>query len=305
MARSVREWPRRRPRGSRSGPVNVDRQEPVSIVDAGVVGHERVRQRAAADPVAAALMAEFVESLADNPFSRSQMMCAVRDEDLLGLCLAAGNLVPLGLPPEAMTPIADHVRRHGLRFSSMVGSADQVMSLWPLLRRHLGTPRDIRPDQPSLMIDHDPPLQADPRVRPGRVDDLDILIPACVSMFTEEVGYSPLTAGGGYERRVRHLVDQGRSLVRVAEGPQGREVVFKAEIGTVGLGVAQVQGVWVNPRYRGRGLAAPGMAAVVQHARAIFAPAVSLYVNSYNAAALATYRSAGFRRVGTFATILL
>lgn len=301
----MREWPRRRPRRSRTGHLRLVRDESVSIVDARAAGHERVRHRAAQDPVAAALMAEFVESLADNPLSRSQMMCAVREEQVLGLCLVAGNLVPLGLPPEAMAPMADHVRRRGLRFSSLVGSAEQVMSLWPLLRGHLGTPRDIRPDQPSLMIDHDPLVQADQQVRPGRAEDLDILVPACVAMFTEEVGYSPLSAGGGYERRVRHLVDQGRSLVRIEEGPQGREVVFKAEIGTVGLGVAQVQGVWVNPRYRGRGLAAPGMAAVIEYARDTFAPAVSLYVNSYNTAALATYRRVGFRRVGTFATILL
>ncbi|WP_434080788.1 GNAT family N-acetyltransferase [Sanguibacter sp. Z1732] len=100
-------------------------------------------------------------------------------------------------------------------------------------------------------------------------------------------------------------MNQGRSLVRIDEGPRGREVVFKAELGTVGLGVAQVQGVWVHPRHRGRGLAAPGMAAVIHHARAHFAPIVSLYVNSYNTSALATYHRAGFRQVGTFATILL
>lgn len=277
----------------------------VTIVTADAVAPEQVRARAMQDPVAAALMAEFIESMGRNHFSRGQMWCAVRDGEVVRLCLAAGNLVPLGLPPGAFEHVAQRVRGRGRRFSSLVGPADQVMTLWPLVQRQLGQAREVRSDQPSLMIDHEPAIDPDPRVRPGRVEDLDVLVPACVAMFTEEVGYSPLSAGSGYERRIRSLVEQGRSLVRIEDGAQGREVVFKAEIGTVGLGVAQVQGVWVHPRHRGKGYAAPGMAAVVAHARARFAPTVSLYVNSYNTAALATYSRVGFRQVGTFATVLL
>ena len=61
----------------------------------------------------------------------------------------------------------------------------------------------------------------------------------------------------------------------------------------------------MSPDHRGRGLGVAGMAAVVDHALASVAPIVSLYVNDYNHAAMATYHRVGFRRVGTFATILL
>jgi predicted GNAT family acetyltransferase len=81
-------------------------------------------------------------------------------------------------------------------------------------------------------------------------------------------------------------------------------VVFKAEVGAVGDGVCQVQGVWVDPRFRGRGLSRGGMAAVVDLARAHIAPTVSLYVNDYNTAARKAYRSVGFREQGSFATVL-
>ncbi|MFC6257705.1 GNAT family N-acetyltransferase, partial [Kocuria oceani] len=49
---------------------------------------------------------------------------------------------------------------------------------------------------------------------------------------------------------------------------------------------------------------APCMAAAVRLARRT-TPVISLYVNDYNTRALATYERVGFRRVGTFATVLL
>ena len=76
-------------------------------------------------------------------------------------------------------------------------------------------------------------------------------------------------------------------------------------LGAVSRGVCQVQGVWVHPDWRGRGLAAPAMAAVVEHTIAHVAPVVTLYVNDFNERAVATYRRAGFVRTGTFATVLL
>jgi predicted GNAT family acetyltransferase len=156
-----------------------------------------------------------------------------------------------------------------------------------------------------MVLDHPSSLTPDPAVRRGGVDDLPLLLPACVAMFTEEVGYSPVEGGGGsYAARVRSLVASGRSFVRIDEGPDGPEVVFKAELGAVTSQVAQVQGVWVPPGRRGRGLATAGMAAVVAATLRDTAPVVSLYVNSYNAAALAAYRRVGFREVGSYATVL-
>jgi predicted GNAT family acetyltransferase len=127
-------------------------------------------------------------------------------------------------------------------------------------------------------------------------------MPACVAMYTEEVGVSPLGWDGGatYRARVAELIRTGRSYVRV----EGGEVVFKAEIGAVSRQACQIQGVWVRPGWRGRGLATGGVAAVVQDALAHVAPVVSLYVNDYNAAARRVYARCGFGQVGTFATVL-
>ena len=103
-----------------------------------------------------------------------------------------------------------------------------------------------------------------------------------------------------YRARVAEFVGQRRSFARI----ENDRVLFKAEIGAVAGEVCQMQGVWVAPELRGRGLGAAGTASVVALAQAMFAPVVSLYVNEFNHAARAVYERVGFRRVGTFASIL-
>ena len=110
-----------------------------------------------------------------------------------------------------------------------------------------------------------------------------------------------MAAGGHhYRQRVRSLINKGHSLVY---REPGGEVVFKAELGNVSADAVQIQGVWMNPAYRGKGLAAAYMAAVVELSRK-FAPVASLYVNDYNQRAVAAYQRVGFEQVGTFATVL-
>lgn len=230
-----------------------------------------------------------------------------RDGRLSALCWAGANMVPVCEPgdEEALDAFADAALRQGRRCSSIVGEAHAVLGLWERLRSSWEPAREVRADQPSLVIDHPPTVEPDPQVRLSRPDELDLLLPACVQMFVEEVGYSPLSGSpGAYESRLRSLIAERRSFVRTDPGVDGVEVSFKAELGAVSSAVAQVQGVWVNPRRRGRRLSTHGMAAVVSHTLATVAPVVSLYVNHYNARALAAYERVGFRRVGTYATVL-
>jgi predicted GNAT family acetyltransferase len=99
---------------------------------------------------------------------------------------------------------------------------------------------------------------------------------------------------------VSELVRTGRAFARIEDG----RVIFKAEVGAATPQACQVQGVWVRPEFRGRGLAAPGMAAVVLESQKSIAPVVSLYVNDFNSSARATYVRAGFTEVGRFMSVL-
>jgi predicted GNAT family acetyltransferase len=221
---------------------------------------------------------------------------------LESLCYLGTHLTPVRATPPAVAAFADRLAGEQRTCSSMVGSADAVLGLWRRLAGHWGQARDVRPCQPLLATRGAPAVPADPDVRLVRPDEVDLLFPAAVRMYTEEVGVSPLAddGGRGYRQRVAELVRSRRAYARF----MGGEVVFKAELAVVTRHTAQVQGVWVAPEWRGRGIATTAMAAVVHDALARVAPSVSLYVNDYNTPARRAYARCGFRQVGEFATVL-
>jgi predicted GNAT family acetyltransferase len=223
---------------------------------------------------------------------------------LESLCYAGANTVPVGAGPDAVRAFAERARRYGRRCTSVVGPRQPTELLWQLLEPEWGPAREIRVPQPLLAAERpDPAVPADPLVRRVAPHEYEAFLPACVAMFTEEVGLSPLSGQDGgrlYRAGVAELIASGRAFARFEDG----RVVFKAEVGVVTDQVCQVQGVWMDPAHRGRGLAAPAMTAVMQLARREIAPTISLYVNDYNLTARALYRRVGFHEVGTMMSVL-
>jgi len=256
-----------------------------------------------ANPVANVFVESRVRALGADPVRLgAQLLGFEQGGRLVSLCYSGANLVPVQATSAALAAFAERALRSGRRCSSLVGPSDAVSELWGYLRPYWGPARDVRPAQPLMAIDAPALVAPDPGVRRVRTDEIDILLPASIAMFAEEVGISPLAGDGGasYRARVTELVRAGRALARIEDG----RVIFKAEIGAATPQSSQVQGVWVRPEYRGQGLAAPGMAAVVAYAREKIAPVVSLYVNDFNTPARATYKRAGFREVGELMSVL-
>ncbi|MFE3829085.1 GNAT family N-acetyltransferase [Streptomyces sp. NPDC059092] len=256
------------------------------------------------EPVANAFVTSRVQVAGLDPWRLGgEMWGWYEDGRLRSLCYAGANLVPICATPEAVRAFADRARRTGRRCSSIVGPAAPTAALWRLLEPNWGPAREVRAHQPLMVTEELAAAVApDPFVRRIRKDELAVIMPACVAMFTEEVGVSPLAGDGGllYQARVAELVGSGRSFARIEDG----RVLFKAEIGAATSQACQIQGVWVDPEFRGRGLSESGMAAVVRYALADVAPIVSLYVNDYNAPARASYRRVGFHEVGAFMSVL-
>ena len=172
----------------------------------------------------------------------------------------------------------------------------------PELPAHLPAPLKPEPFKPGQS-----PLGGDSTGEPAGYArlatsaDLGELLPAAAAMFTEEVGFDPIARyGDGYTARLRTLIAGQRSAI--VTDVNGR-VIFKADAGIVNLDAAQVQGVWLHPDYRGYGLAKPFFAAAAQILQRQY-PHLSLYVNDYNARALAMYRGTGWEQIGQFSTII-
>lgn len=218
------------------------------------------------------------------------------------LCFDGGNLIPLHGDADGMRAIAAVAGRKVRQCASVVGPAELVQPLWQALEPSWGPARAIRPDQPLLACSATPPIAVDPFVRPAVPSDLERYYPAAVDMFTSEVGVDPREPdnGVGYRNRLIWLLEHGRAFVRFDDDGQ---VMFKAEIGSLSSRAALIQGVWVSPRHRGEGLAAPALAAMVRSIQSTGRLPV-LYVNSFNTPARAAYRRLGFEQIGTFSSVL-
>ena len=256
------------------------------------------------DPVRHCFLAARLEQTKQSKFRPSypDLLGYFDDGNLKSVLMTGANIVPVNTSLIARQEFATVLNRSGRRSSSIVGPAEEVLDLWSRVSASWGPAREVRGNQPVLSMRSNSSVEIDHDVRYSNLSDLEDLVPACIAMFTEEVGISPTINGGGnaYRNRISELVSSRRSFVKYL----GSELVFKAEIGTVGAGVAQIQGVWVKPEYRGKGISVSAMAAVVKLVLADVAPVVSLYVNDYNEVALKTYRSVGFEQVDTFATVL-
>lgn len=260
-----------------------------------------VRRVLATDPVASCMVAGRVEEYGiDHPAFGGYMWSRGGADQ--SLCFSGANLIPLLGDADDMRAFVDRALRGPRLCSSVVGRAEYALPMWERLEPTWGPAREVRPDQPLMVLDRDPLVAPDPLVRPVRPEELDVYFPAAVAMFTEEVGIDPCSGDGGanYRRRVASLIATGRAWARFEHG----RVVFKAEVGSQSSAVGQIQGVWVAPDRRGCGLGISGSAAV---AAAIAAEGrlPSLYVNSFNHRARAAYTRVGFRQVATFATVLL
>ena len=260
-----------------------------------------VRQVLDQDPVAACMVASRV---ADHGIEPSAIGGELWTRRRVGesLCYAGANLIPLRGAQGDLNAFADKAMSSPRRCSSLVGRAELVLPMWQRLEHVWGPARDVRAHQPLMALRTAPVCATDPAVRPVRMEELDAYLVAAVDMFIGEVGIDPRLGDGGrgYRRRVASLIAAGRAWARFERG----QVVFKAEVGSQSPAVGQIQGVWVHPDWRGRGLGTAGTATL---AAAVVAGGriASLYVNSFNTMARATYARIGFTEVGSFATVLL
>ena len=270
----------------------------LTYADAG-----QARRVVAAHPVRNVFVASRLDAGVLNPLVPGTVW-GWPDDHVEALLHVGANMAPVAAGPEALAAFAQACgpRR---TCQSIVGPSQMVLTLWRLLTQLWGAAyaqtREVRPQQPVMTIRHGPEVAGDPRVRAITMAEFEPYLAASVAMYTEEVGDDPRGHGApdDYRNHCRWLVEHGRAFGIVEDG----RVVFKSDIGAASGGVAQLQGVWLDPSLRGRGASKAAVASVVARMLRQY-QTVSLYVNDFNVRAVRCYERIGFHVVDEFATVL-
>src|SRR3954467_10474082 len=139
----------------------------------------------ARDPLSHVFVESRVRAIGLDPVRLSgEIWGHVVDGQLRALCHSGANLVPVEAGLEAARIFADRLRRQGRRCATIVGPRESVAPLWELLEPAWGPAREVRPYQPLMATTTPSKEPMDPLVRRVRPEEIDVLLPACVAMFT-------------------------------------------------------------------------------------------------------------------------
>ena len=217
-----------------------------------------------------------------------------RDGRLQALCHVGANVVPSG---EGCGAFAEATARGQARM--IIGAERAVDELWDAVHDRMPQPRDDRPGQPVYALD-ETPEPGETGLRPARIGDLDLLVPACAAAHREEIGIDPLERDPeGFRWRTRMQIEEGRSWVWLEDGV----ICFKAEASAWTPAAVQLQQVWVDPSVRGRGYAQRAMRDLCRTLLASV-PVVCLFVRPENAPAIRLYDSIGMERALVYRSLI-
>ena len=235
----------------------------------------------------------------------SPLWGAFEDGELRGLLHVGPNLVPAADDEAACEALANAAG--GLYPTRMVvGERVMVELLWSIVGGSYPAPREVRRRQFVYAVEPGglvlEPGSGRGIARLAERSDEDRVLKLSAAMYTEEMGENPLARDpDGYRRRVRMLTSRGWTYVYDVGG----DLQFKMDVGCASHHTAQIQGVYVPPELRGRGVGTTAMAACCDLAFGRH-PNLSLYVNDFNTHAVALYERIGFSREPyDFQTIML
>jgi len=183
----------------------------------------------------------------------------------------------------------------------VLGEHEKVETFWSYYEDGGQSPRLFCRE---LLLEQRWPIEVQEAVtglRPATLDDLDMVVPAHAQCALDENGIDPLQVDPeGFRQRCARRIEQGQTWVWIENG----RLIFKAEVLTDTSQVCYLEGVWVDPDERGKGI---GSRCMTHLGRRLLmrSSSVCLLVNEKSESARALYRSAGYKFIGCYDTIFL
>lgn len=184
---------------------------------------------------------------------------------------------------------------------AVMGEADKVQRFLSHYKRNGQEPRLMYREQ---LFEQRQPQQIDEAVsglRLATAAELELVVPVHAQMAFEESGVNPLFVDPeGFYRRCARRIEQNRVWVNV----ENDELIFKADIISDSPDLIYLEGVYVNPEKRGKGI---GTRCMKQLTNALLSrtKSVCLLVNQQNSVAQACYQKAGYQLRELYDTLYL
>jgi hypothetical protein len=236
---------------------------------------------------------------------RDEYWAARRDGEIAGIVFlgaASGAVLPVGDSPDALERLARQACARLVllpqRFQ-VIGARHAVASCVTVCAGAGFAPR-LERAQIYMAVRRGEFAPGDrlEGLRPARPADFEAVYTSGAELRAEELGDDPrITDPAGYARRVEDECRDGYTWVWIDE----HGLRFRASVSALTGDAAQVSGVYTPPAWRNRGIARRGLAELCAR---LFerSTAVCLFVNDFNAPAIAVYRRLGFTAIGDWAS---
>ena len=236
-----------------------------------------------------------------SPHNRGEFY-ACRDEEgrLEGVALI-GHYILFETRTDAAIEAFAHLAQDCRNAHMLLGEQDQVETFWSYYAVGGQAPRRYCRE---LLLEQRWPVEVRetvPGLRLAALEDLDLMVPAHAQTAFDESGVDPLQVDPeGFRRRCARRIEQGQSWVWIENG----RLIFKAEVITDTDEVVYLEGVWVDPQERGKGV---GLRCMSQLSRTLMqrTASICLLVNEKFQGARAFYKRAGYKFISYYDTIYL
>ena len=114
---------------------------------------DQVRNLALKDPISNCFILSRLNDLSNNSWSLQNEISVFENNKVIESVVYSGaNIIPLETNEESRVAFAQYLLDSPRRASSIVGDKTQVLDLWNLLKPFWNKPREIRSNQPVLVI---------------------------------------------------------------------------------------------------------------------------------------------------------